>query len=379
MAAVVLKNVRKEYREQEAVRDFSLEIEDNELVVLVGPSGCGKTTTLRMIAGLEDITAGEIYIDDRLVNEVPPRDRDIAMVFQNYALYPNMTVFENLAFGLKLRKEDRSAIKEKVTDIAQLLDIERYLDRKPAKLSGGERQRVAIGRALVRKPKVFLMDEPLSNLDAKLRNTMRAEILKLHRRIKATIIYVTHDQVEAMTLGDRIVVMRDGLIQQVGNPEEIYANPVNRYVAEFIGSPPMNFLPALLVEEAGRICGRLAGSGHLVRLPDSMVTSPQVRAFVGGEVILGIRPEHILVNPSAAESNGFEAELDVVERMGAETHLHLKLGPADVIARTTATAAFTVGELLMIELPPERVFIFDADSEKNILAAVRVEDPRSKI
>ncbi|MEW6553699.1 MAG: sn-glycerol-3-phosphate ABC transporter ATP-binding protein UgpC [Actinomycetota bacterium] len=375
MAAVVLKNVRKEYREQEAVRDFSLEIEDNELVVLVGPSGCGKTTTLRMIAGLEDITAGEIYIDGRLVNEVPPKDRDIAMVFQNYALYPNMTVYDNLAFGLKLRKEAKPAIRQRVMDIAQLLDIERYLDRKPAKLSGGERQRVAIGRALVRKPKVFLMDEPLSNLDAKLRNTMRAEILKLHRRIKATIIYVTHDQVEAMTLGDRIVVMRDGLIQQVGNPEDIYVNPINKYVAEFIGSPPMNFLPAMLVEEAGCIYAHLSGSGHLIRLPDSMIPSPLVRAFVGGEVILGIRPEHILINPSVMESNGFEMELDVVERMGSETHLHLRLGPADIIARTTATAAFTVGELLKIELPPERVFIFDVESEENILAAAVTKSP----
>lgn len=372
MASVLLENVVKEYREQKAVRDFTLEVRDREFVVIVGPSGCGKTTALRMIAGLEEVTAGRIYIGDRLVNDVLPRDRNIAMVFQNYALYPNMTVFENMAFGLKLRGDEKQIIRCKVEETAQMLDIERYLERKPAKLSGGERQRVAIGRALVREPDVFLMDEPLSNLDAKLRDTMRTEILKLHRKLQATFIYVTHDQVEAMTLGDRIVVMRDGVIQQADTPDNVYTLPVNRYVAEFIGSPPMNFLPALLLEDGGRFYGRLGETGEPVLLPASAGSRPGIRGGSGRKVLLGIRPEHIRMDPSGPVFSCLDATLDVVERMGSETLLHLRLGGREVIARTACCLSIREGDALAVHLPAENMMVFDAVTGENIMIEAAV-------
>lgn len=370
MASVILRNVQKRYREQIAVRDFNLEIGDTEFVVVVGPSGCGKTTTLRMIAGLEEVTAGEIFIDGRLVNDVAPKDRNIAMVFQNYALYPNMTVFENMAFGLKLRKKPKPAIEQAVRDIAQMLNIERYLDRKPAKLSGGERQRVAIGRALVREPQVFLMDEPLSNLDAKLRNTMRAEILRLHKKLNATFIYVTHDQVEAMTLGDRIVVMRDGLIQQVGSPDEIYRAPANKYVGDFIGSPSMNFLPAVIVEGPGGVRARLHEAGGSLCLPERMEKPRGVREVVGREVTVGIRPEHVAIGAIAGEPNRLEAICEVVERMGSETLLHLRLGSLELLARVGGEQEIEEDARVTVAIPVERLFVFDAATEENILGSV---------
>src|SRR5690554_2489933 len=290
MASVTLKNITKVYDGNvTAVSDFNLDIADKEFIVLVGPSGCGKSTTLRMVAGLEEITVGELYIGDKLMNDVAPKDRDIAMVFQNYALYPHMTVFDNMAFGLKLRKFPKDEIKRRVSEAAKILEIEHLLDRKPKALSGGQRQRVALGRAIVRDPKVFLMDEPLSNLDAKLRVQMRVEITKLHHRLQTTIIYVTHDQVEAMTMGDRIVVMRDGVIQQVGKPLDIYDKPANIFVAGFIGTPPMNFLEGVLKEENDRLYVDL--ETFKVYVPEGKFKTAKM--YVDKEIILGIRPEDI--------------------------------------------------------------------------------------
>ena len=309
-----------------AVSDFNLDIADREFIVLVGPSGCGKSTTLRMVAGLEEISGGELYIDDRLVNDVQPKDRDIAMVFQNYALYPHMTVYENMAFALKLRKTPKDEIKRRVLEAAEILDITDYLQRKPKALSGGQRQRVAIGRAIVRNPKVFLMDEPLSNLDAKLRNQMRAEIIKLRERIDTTFVYVTHDQTEAMTLGDRIVIMKDGFIQQIGTPQEVFNHPANLFVAGFIGMPQMNLLDgAYLHKVNGKWCVLLFDRD--IVLPEDKQATLNVRGASECEVVLGIRPVHLTL-----AQDGYAATVDVAEMMGSELHLHLNIQDKDVVA-----------------------------------------------
>ena len=308
-----------------AVQEFSLDIKDKEFIVLVGPSGCGKSTTLRMIAGLEDISGGELYIDDKLCNDVEPKDRDIAMVFQNYALYPHMTVYENMAFPLEIQKATKQEIDKKVKEAAETLDITQYLDRKPKNLSGGQRQRVAIGRAIVRDPKVLLMDEPLSNLDAKLRNQMRAEIIKLREKINTTFIYVTHDQTEAMTLGDRIVVMKDGFIQQIGTPQEVFNHPLNLFVAGFIGTPQMNYFDARLIKKNGKYA--VDAYGEVVELSDDKQKRLSALNVEEQDVILGVRPDHITL----AEKGGIEGKVDVAELMGASEHLHLRVADKDVI------------------------------------------------
>ena len=307
-----------------AVQEFNLEIADKEFVVLVGPSGCGKTTTLRMIAGLEEITEGELYIGERLVNDVAPKDRDIAMVFQNYALYPHMTVYDNMAFGLKLRHTPKAEIDKAVKQAAEILDITQYLGRKPKALSGGQRQRVAIGRAIVRNPKVMLMDEPLSNLDAKLRNQMRAEIIKLRNRIDTTFIYVTHDQTEAMTLGDRIVIMKDGFIQQIGTPQEVFNHPYNLFVAGFIGSPQMNFFDANLIKQNDKYAVEL--SGMIVELSEEKQAALTANNVAEQAITLGVRPEHI-----GLSANGVAAEIEVAEMMGSSVHLHVTTLGRDVV------------------------------------------------
>ena len=309
-----------------AVQDFNLEVSDKEFIVLVGPSGCGKSTTLRMIAGLEEISAGELYIDGTLMHDVAPKDRDIAMVFQNYALYPHMTVRENMAFPLKLRKVPKDEINQKVEQAAQILDITQYLDRKPKALSGGQRQRVAIGRAIVREPKVLLMDEPLSNLDAKLRNQMRAEIIKLRHRIDTTFIYVTHDQTEAMTLGDRIVIMKDGFIQQIGTPQEVFDHPANLFVAGFIGTPQMNFFDAELVKQDGRYAVVL--DGMTVVLSDEKQERLAAHGVAAQHVTLGVRPQHISLQ---GDSTMVKARMDVFEMMGSEIHLHATMNGRDMV------------------------------------------------
>ena len=307
-----------------AVQEFNLEVQDQEFIVLVGPSGCGKSTTLRMIAGLEEISEGELYIGDRLVNDIAPKDRDIAMVFQNYALYPHMTVYDNMAFALKLRHTPKAEIDRKVKEAAEILDITQYLGRKPKALSGGQRQRVAIGRAIVRDPKVMLMDEPLSNLDAKLRNQMRAEIIKLRQRIDTTFIYVTHDQTEAMTLGDRIVIMKDGFIQQIGTPQDVFNHPYNLFVAGFIGSPQMNFFDAKLIKNGDKYAVELGG--HVVELSDDKQAALKANAVEEQEVILGLRPEHI-----ALADKGVAATIEVHELMGSTIHLHANAAGKDVV------------------------------------------------
>ena len=307
-----------------AVQEFNLDIADKEFIVLVGPSGCGKSTTLRMIAGLEDISEGELYIGDRVVNDVPPKDRDIAMVFQNYALYPHMTVYDNMAFALKLRHTPKDEIDKAVKEAAEILDITQYLGRKPKALSGGQRQRVAIGRAIVRKPQVMLMDEPLSNLDAKLRNQMRAEIIKLREKIQTTFIYVTHDQTEAMTLGDRIVIMKDGFIQQIGTPQEVFNHPYNLFVAGFIGTPQMNFFDAKLVKANGKYAVKLANL--TVELSDEKQKALSANNVAEQEVVLGVRPEHITL-----ENDGIDAKVDVSEMMGSSVHLHVTAMGRDVV------------------------------------------------
>ena len=307
-----------------AVQEFNLEIKDKEFIVLVGPSGCGKSTTLRMIAGLEEISGGELYIGDRLVNDVAPKDRDIAMVFQNYALYPHMTVYENMAFALKLRHAPKDEIDKKVKEAAEILDITQYLGRKPKALSGGQRQRVAIGRAIVRNPQVMLMDEPLSNLDAKLRNQMRAEIIKLRERINTTFIYVTHDQTEAMTLGDRIVIMKDGFIQQIGTPQEVFSHPYNLFVAGFIGTPQMNLFDAKLIKQNGKYAVTL--DKLTVELSEDKQAALSAKNVAEQDIVLGVRPEHITL-----EKDGIEAKVDVSEMMGSSVHLHVTAMGRDVV------------------------------------------------
>jgi multiple sugar transport system ATP-binding protein len=345
-----------------AVQNFNLEIEDREFIVLVGPSGCGKSTTLRMIAGLEDISGGELYIGDKLMNDVEPKDRDIAMVFQNYALYPHMTVYENMAFSLKLKKTPKDEIDKKVRQAAEILDITEYLDRKPKALSGGQRQRVAIGRAIVRDPAVFLMDEPLSNLDAKLRNQMRAEIIKLRERIDTTFIYVTHDQTEAMTLGDRIVIMKDGVIQQIGTPQQVFDHPANLFVAGFIGTPQMNFFDANLVKKNGKYTVELGSVS--VELSEEKQARLQEKNVAEQSVTLGVRPDHLMLC-----ADGIHGKVDVSEMMGSSVHLHITAEGKDtiVIVPTNGAAAhFPMGSEVNLIFGGNVAHIFSKENEQNL-------------
>ena len=386
MAKVILKNLKKVYPNTEkkkkpkkgeevrktnlqitaegvvAVQEFNLEIADKEFVVLVGPSGCGKSTTLRMIAGLEEITAGELWIGDKLMNNVEPKDRDIAMVFQNYALYPHMTVYENMAFSLKLKKTPKDVIDRKVREAAEILDITEYLDRKPKALSGGQRQRVAMGCAIVRDPAVFLMDEPLSNLDAKLRNQMRAEIIKLRQRIDTTFVYVTHDQTEAMTLGDRIVIMRDGFIQQIGTPQEVFDHPANLFVAGFIGTPQMNLFDARLTKNGDKYAVEVGGIS--VELSEDKQTRLNAKNVAPQEVTLGVRPDHMMLCES-----GIKGTVDVSELMGPSIHLHVTAEGKDVIVIVPAngdTARFPMGSGVNLTFGGNVAHVFSRETEKNL-------------
>ena len=392
MAEVLLKNIKKIYtnteskakkrglfRKQEdqqeerkinlqitdegvvAVQEFTLDIKDNEFIVLVGPSGCGKSTTLRMVAGLEEITSGELYIDGVMVNDVEPKDRDIAMVFQSYALYPHMTVYDNMAYSLKIKKVPKDEIDRKVREAAEILDITQYLDRKPKALSGGQRQRVAIGRAIVRNPKVLLMDEPLSNLDAKLRNQMRSEIIKLRQRINTTFIYVTHDQIEAMTLGDRIVVMKDGYIQQIGTPQEVFDHPANLFVSGFIGTPQMNYFDARLVKKNGRYF--VETDGISVELAEEKQARLKEHNVEEQDVILGVRPEHLSIS-----DKGIEGKVDVSELMGSSCHLHMTVKDKDVIIIVPTEGKTTdyAGKELRLSFDGNVAHVFSRETEKNL-------------
>lgn len=364
MASITFKNIGKVYdKDVVAVADFNLEIDDKEFVVLVGPLGCGKTTTLRMVAGLEEISSGELYIDDKLVNDVFPKDRDIAMVFQNYALYPHMTVHDNMGFGLKIRKMEKSEIKERVANAAKILNIEELLKRKPRALSGGERQRVAIGRAIVREPKVFLMDEPLSNLDAKLRNEMRTEIIKLHKRLQTTFIYVTHDQTEAMTLGDRIVIMKDGLIQQIDSPQEVYNNPANEFVATFIGTPQMNLFDAELIIEDNEYFISL--NGHKVNLSEKHKKTLKLKDIKPQSIRLGIRSENIIISEKTPES--FEIKVDVSELMGYDMLIHSKLNNSHMVMKTQARFNIKADDIIYILFDTEELHLFEKETGYNLL------------
>ncbi len=369
MASVKLKNIYKRYPGGvTAVNDFNMEIEDKEFIILVGPSGCGKTTTLRMIAGLEDISEGEMYIGDKLVNDVAPKDRDIAMVFQNYALYPHMTVFDNMAFGLKLRKIPKDEIKRRVHEAAKILDIEHLLDRRPRALSGGQRQRVALGRAIVREPKVFLMDEPLSNLDAKLRVQMRTEINKLHQKLQTTFIYVTHDQTEALTMGTRIVVMKDGYVQQINTPQALYERPCNMFVAGFIGSPQMNFINAR-VERRGDEIHLLFGK-HDIKLPEGKAKKLDGTDYIGKEVIMGIRPESVHDEPAFLEQMSdsvVDAKVELVENLGSETYLYLVIDEVDFTARVNPRTKARAGDSIKVAFDTNRIHLFDKETEKTII------------
>ena len=369
MAGLSLRHLGKTYQGGvAAVQDINLEIEDKEFIILVGPSGCGKSTTLRMIAGLEEITEGELYIGDKLVNDVAPKDRDIAMVFQNYALYPHMTVFENMAFGLKLRKVPKTEIKRKVEEAAKILDIEHLLDRKPKALSGGQRQRVALGRAIVREPQVFLMDEPLSNLDAKLRVQMRAEIGKLHKRLETTFIYVTHDQTEAMTMGSRIVVMKDGIMQQCASPTELYDEPVNMFVAGFIGSPQMNFINVKVDKRDNGVY--LVNDNISIKLPEGKGNRPELAEYYGKEVVMGIRPENIHEDEtylSTMPESVVDVDVDLTEMMGAETFLYLKLANAPLIARLNRRTTAQHGDKIKVAFDANKIHLFDKDTEGAII------------
>jgi len=366
MAKVILKNVGKVYPGNvRAVQDFSLEIGDGEFVVMVGPSGCGKSTTLRMVAGLEEITEGTIQIGDRVVNDVPPKDRDIAMVFQNYALYPHMTVYQNMAFGLKLRKFKKTEIDARVREAAEILGIQELLERRPKALSGGQRQRVAVGRAIVRKPAVFLFDEPLSNLDAKMRVQMRTEISRLHTRLETTMIYVTHDQVEAMTMGDRIVVMKDGVIHQVATPTDLYDSPANAFVAGFIGTPPMNFFAVNLAAENGTPVLR----EDAFAIPVPAEWRERVAPYVGKPVTFGVRPEHV-GSPTAEGTAGLpriKAKVEVIEPMGSETYLYLTTGRNSFIARVDSHRTCRVGEQLDLAVMLSKGHLFDVETTRAIV------------
>ena len=364
MASLSLKDVCKVYPNGfVAVKDFNLEIEDKEFIIFVGPSGCGKTTTLRMIAGLEDISSGELKIGDKVVNDVEPKDRDIAMVFQNYALYPHMTVYDNMAFGLKLRKVPKDEIDKMVKEAAKILDLEKLLDRKPKALSGGQRQRVAMGRAIVRSPKVFLMDEPLSNLDAKLRVQMRIEIAKLHHRLGTTIIYVTHDQTEAMTLGTRIVVMKDGVIQQVDTPQNLYDKPQNKFVAGFIGSPQMNFLDATVEVKGDAAFVNVAGKS--IPLTADKAKKVIDGGYAGKTVTVGIRPENIKV-VDAADEHVFDAVVNVYELLGAEVYLYLDVAGEAVTARVSSATSARVNDKINVAFDLEKIHVFDKETEQII-------------
>ncbi|MDD6060037.1 MAG: sn-glycerol-3-phosphate ABC transporter ATP-binding protein UgpC [Ruminococcus sp.] len=378
MAGLTLKGIYKKYPGGVvAVSDVNLEIRDKEFIVLVGPSGCGKSTTLRMIAGLEEISEGELYIGDRLVNDIAPKDRDIAMVFQNYALYPHMTVFDNMAFGLKLRKVPKDEIERKVNEAAKILDLTHLLDRKPKAMSGGQRQRVALGRAIVRSPKVFLLDEPLSNLDAKLRAQMRTEISKIHKKLGTTFIYVTHDQTEAMTMGDRIVCMKDGFVQQIDTPQNLYENPTNKFVAGFLGSPQMNFIDAVLKEEYGQYIvefgsedtPRSNGVKYQIIVPESKAND-DLAHYVGKEIILGIRPESIHDEEmylSNATTGIIEANVEITEMMGAETYLYLECEGIPLTARVSPRSTARSGDRIRVALDPNRIHLFDKETEKTIV------------
>ncbi|MGO8918486.1 MAG: ABC transporter ATP-binding protein [Stellaceae bacterium] len=363
MAQVLIRSLNKKYDEVHAVKDVNLEIRDKEFMVLVGPSGCGKTTTLRMVAGLESITSGQVLIGDTVVNELPPMDRDIAMVFQNYALYPHMSVYDNMAFGLKMRKFDRTEIGKRVQEAAEILGIEDYLKRKPRQLSGGQRQRVALGRAIVRHPQVFLFDEPLSNLDAKLRVQMRVELKKLHDRLGTTAIYVTHDQVEAMTLGDRVVVMKDGVVQQVGEPLELYNAPTNRFVAGFIGSPAMNFAAV----RVGAVNGAFWATKEGLRIEVPRPIAERLSRHAGEEVALGIRPEDLRI---AADGDPaglcFDAVIEVIERLGSEVLLDVEVGGQMMVAAVEPTVRVKRGDRLRLALNTDRLHFFDSATDAAI-------------
>lgn len=362
MAELLLKNIKKIYDGGVvAAQDINIQISDKEFIVLVGPSGCGKSTTLRMIAGLEEISEGELYIDGKLMNDVPPKDRDIAMVFQNYALYPHMTVYENMAFGLKLRKYPKDEIKKRVLEAASILGIQELLDRKPKALSGGQRQRVAVGRAIVRKPKVFLFDEPLSNLDAKLRVQMRTEIAKLHKRLEATMVYVTHDQTEAMTMGDRIVVMKDGLIQQIDTPLNLYNHPINKFVAGFIGSPAMNFLDGIILEEDNLYFVE-NNNGIKFKIPDSIKS--KLQPYKNRKVTFGIRPENIYSN--SRNNNDIvkvNALLEVVEPMGNEIYLYFSTTTTQITARIETQTIPIAGSTIDLYFDLSKSHFFDKDTD----------------
>ncbi|AGB40139.1 ATPase component of ABC-type sugar transporter [Halobacteroides halobius DSM 5150] len=374
MAKVTLNDITKVYRggddgPVEAVSKANVDIKDEEFVVLVGPSGCGKSTTLRMVAGLEEITEGELYIGEDIVNDVAPKDRDIAMVFQNYALYPHMNVYDNMAFGLKLRKMDDEVIDKRVKDAARILSIEPLLDRKPKELSGGQRQRVAMGRAIVREPKVFLMDEPLSNLDAKLRVQMRAELQRLHERLQTTTVYVTHDQVEAMTLADRIVVLKDGIIQQVDDPITLYNDPNNMFVAGFIGSPAMNFLDAKIIEKGDSLA--ITGEGFEVTIPADMSQAMKtLQTYVGKEIVFGIRPEDIMdvdLMEEEPEGDVVKSEVEVVEPMGSEINAHVNVGGQTIIAIVDSESDIEVGDTKELSFDLSKMHIFDSETEEAII------------
>ncbi|WP_139489572.1 ABC transporter ATP-binding protein [Brevibacillus dissolubilis] len=370
MAQVRLNHIFKKYSNGfAAVNDFHLDIKDREFLVLVGPSGCGKSTTLRMIAGLEDISEGDLYIGDRRVNDVAPKDRDIAMVFQSYALYPHMNVYDNMAFGLKLRKFPKDEIDKRIQEAARILDITHLLDRKPKALSGGQRQRVALGRAIVREPQVFLMDEPLSNLDAKLRVQMRTEIAKLHKRLETTVVYVTHDQTEAMTMGDRIVVMKDGIVQQVATPTEIYNHPANQFVASFIGSPGMNFIKGSVKEEGGKV--KFTAPGMDIIFPDDKASALRSAGYIGKDVTFGIRPEDIYSDNQFIEANPFQsnikADIDVVENMGSELYVYFNnIGGNQMIARVDAREGLKHGMNVTLGMDLSKCHVFDAQTELSV-------------
>ncbi len=363
MASVTIDRIYKKFGDVSAVNDVSIEIQDKEFLVLVGPSGCGKTTTLRLVAGLEELTAGDIYIGDRKVNDVAPKDRDIAMVFQSYALYPHMSVYDNLSFGLRLRKTPRAEIEQRVKQAAEILGIGELLNRKPKQLSGGQRQRVALGRAIVREPQVFLMDEPLSNLDAKLRVATRAELIKLHQRIETTVIYVTHDQVEAMTMGTRLAVMRDGVVQQLGTPQECYDHPTNVFVAGFIGSPAMNFFDARLVREGDGLCVQ-TDAFKLLLPPDK---AGRVGSASTETVIMGLRPENIndhRFRPGELTGRIVSAKVDVVEHMGSELFVYLMTNGTEFLARFDARSEVHAGQPLDVVFNMDNVHLFDPTTQK---------------
>jgi len=370
MARVLIKDVSKRYGEVLAVKDMNLDAKDKEFIVLVGPSGCGKSTTLRMIAGLEVITSGEIYIGDRLINEVPPKDRKVAMVFQEYALYPHMTAYDNIAFGMKVRHESRKEIDKRVRRAAQMLELTELLDRKPGLLSGGERQRVALSRAIVRNPDVFLFDEPLSNLDAKLRTQARNDLIKLHRRLGVTSIYVTHDQTEAMTMGDRVAVLSHGIIQQVGTPGELYDHPQNKHVAGFIGSPAMNFIDCKLVRKDGKIW--IDGKGFMIKVPDNYI--PLIEGYINKEVIFGIRPENVYWGQApfpSNEENTISAVVEMIEPLGTETVVHLTTPNPGNHAFISLTGREAIrlrrGQKVKVTFNLSKMHVFEKDTEKAIM------------